>query len=118
MTFSIWLGGRAATGPFSDAVLRKVISNVAMQGRWECLSVVSTKISFSQTELMQPGRMLAGSRRDRSLMWVYAGTSAHKNRTARIGLVRAMRCGARRPLDSRMIASGDRRGCAGSDLGL
>jgi hypothetical protein len=61
MTLSIWLGGRAATGPVSDAVLRKVISNVAMQGRWECLSVVSTKISFNQTELMQPGRMLAGS---------------------------------------------------------
>jgi hypothetical protein len=44
--------------PFSDVVLRKMISNVAMHGRWECLSVVSTKISVNQTELMQPGRML------------------------------------------------------------
>jgi hypothetical protein len=35
-----------------------LFSNVAMHGRWECSSVVSTKISFNQTELMQPGRLL------------------------------------------------------------
>jgi hypothetical protein len=56
------LVGRACRHrPFSEVVLRKAISNVAMHGRWECLSVVSTKISFNQTELMRRGRMLAGS---------------------------------------------------------
>jgi hypothetical protein len=37
----------------------EVAANVTMNGRWECLSVVSIKFSFNQTKLMLPNRMRA-----------------------------------------------------------
>jgi hypothetical protein len=96
----------------------QVTSNVAMKERWECLFVVSTKISFIQTELMQPGRMRARSRRDRSVGWVRHDFGSKKldgaHRPHEGDEVRRAPS-TRQPHD---LASGDRRGCTGSDLGL
>jgi hypothetical protein len=118
MTFSIWLGGVPPQDRFQTLFFCKVTANVAMKGRWECLFVVSTKISFNQTELMQPGRMRASSRRDRSVEWVCRNFNSRKldgaHRPHEGDEVRRAPS-TRQPHD---LASGDRRGCTGSDLGL
>jgi hypothetical protein len=41
-----WMGGLSAIGPLSDVVSQPVRSNVAMDWRWQCLSVVSTKFGY------------------------------------------------------------------------
>jgi hypothetical protein len=96
----------------------KVISNVAMKGRWECRSVVSTKFSFNQQNLCGPTNACRLAWRAISLLRACCDASGQKSDGAHrphegdeVGCAPS----TRQPHD---IASGDRRGCAGRDLGV
>src|ERR1700730_14708964 len=116
ITFSIWMGGRSATGPCQKlARFSKVNANVAMDWIWELLFFLSTKFSFNQP--MNAHLTRARQARpciDRVLLKFQPSQKIGRRAPALLRGHEVRRApSSRQPQD---IASEDRRGCSEREL--